>query len=142
VKTIQDIILLANTPRFTAGNDVMKTAVAEVCEEQQKRAVGQVKGLITTFTNVVDQQVASLRMIRENEKITKQNLDKLNTALEYFGETGNPFPFFYVSNNFHGMRHFAQSVGIPVPAADSEDAKVPDSFKPKAKTEESAKKSK
>lgn len=91
----------ASAPFLSQG--VMADAINAEREGQEKKALESAKRLIGGFSQSMQSAVAGLRRIRENEKVAEKTVKELDRAFRYFGETGNPLPFFKLTNIYGGV---------------------------------------
>lgn len=80
--------LLARNPD-TIGNAALQTALAAHRAEQSKKEADRALALVREAQVQIDSKVANVRAIRAREKVAKEELSKLNTALEAFVKDGN-----------------------------------------------------
>jgi len=116
------------------SNPMMQTAVAAVKLEKMERATRACGDIIKSGLSRLEDAVEHLRIVRKNEKAAKDNVTKIDRAMKFFGETGNPFPFFATqeTNLSHNelARSFCREAGLEVPEPDSDAWVIPADWTP------------
>jgi hypothetical protein len=129
--TIMDLISRAHkVGSIQVSNTVLQQAADELVKEKTAKVVQSVKGLLDRFDSVLQSSVAQLRQYRELEKKQNALVKGLDRAFRYFGETGNPLPFYKASGDIRSAQYFCQSIGVAVPEADDAAWVVPNDYVP------------
>lgn len=129
--TLQDLINDAQKEAVSLqiASGFVGEAAAEVAKDNHANAVNACKGLVQVATNTLKQNVAQLRVIREQEKTQAAKVKRLDKVTKYFAATGNPFPMFAeINGNKKGVssvRAFCETVGIAVPSDDAPAWDIP-----------------
>lgn len=128
--SLQDLINRANESKTTVENEVVKAAV----EQRKQDALNSIVSDCTFFLTQAEQQLKSdvklLRALRKRETVQKEHIKKLERALLYFGETGNPLPLSKIARiPFYDFLH---KLGISTDDLKDDDWKVPDDWQPAA----------
>ena len=132
-KTLTDLINTAGgNPSSTIiiTNPVLVEAAENLTKERQKKAVAACQGLLESFTGMLASSVQSLRQLRKEARQQEVNTKKLDRALRYFAETGNPLPVFDAQQNRYGGGEWCRRAGIAPPVKDDPAWTVPIDWKP------------
>lgn len=115
---------------FGNNSPIMQEAMKIAGEERQKKIVGRIAGYVSSFADHLQRQVKSVRDLRKQERELSAKIKKLDRALQFFHQEGNPLPFMKLMDDHANIRQFCLAADIEVPNDDSEAYKVPDSFNP------------
>lgn len=132
-KTWEDFVKGLNNSDATFTNPVIAEAQAQVMKENSDKMTGSAKSLLNLATNWIQSAVTELRNYRKLEADLKKKLEETNRALEYFGETGNPFPLYKATGTYAQAGSFCRTIGIDSPGEKDEVWNIPSSWKSKAK---------
>lgn len=94
-------------------------------EQATERLQEQLIGLIDVCETALGEGKVNLQRVRKQEKAAKADLQKVGDAVEYFKKSGNPLPFFRVTNDSYGAERFCTRIGVPVPEHDDKLWEVP-----------------
>jgi hypothetical protein len=113
----------------SSGVEFSEPAMAAALDERKKK---QAEQLTAACLAVVDEsletlksEVLSLRSIRADEKHQEKHVKLLDAAVRYFGQSGNPFPYFKAIGQDYRAADICARNGVDVPGKDSELWKVP-----------------
>lgn len=129
--TLQEMIDAAQKEAvgLTVASGFVSEAAEQVAKENHNNAVSACKELVQVATNNLKSAVGELRNLRNQEKEQAAKVKKMDRAVKFFADTGNPFPMFAVFNGHKKavspVRDFCYSVGIAVPADDSPAWDIP-----------------
>jgi Asp/Glu/hydantoin racemase len=115
---------------FTAP--ILQQAFEARAKERSEKLVKVAIGVTESVETLVAQSVNILRAARRQEKLAKENLDKMNLAAKYFAETGNPLPLFKLAGATELGRQYCRSVGADCPNYEDALWSVPEGFQPAA----------
>lgn len=135
MKTLSQLLaaaLLVRTNGYVVSNDIMAEAVNKEAEEKKERVIAHVRQYISLSTQTLKSNVDLLRAYRRQEKEQKEKVAKMDRAVRYFLETGNPLPYFFVTSSHRQAIYFCNEVGMEMPAWDEKtaDYQVPADWKP------------
>lgn len=126
--------LIAGSITLGHGIAVQPGIMAEALEAERKvaseKAKSTVQTLIRNFDTMLRGSVAKLRAAREVEAETSRVVKAQTLAFQFFGETGNPLPFFKATHQHYRADDFCDSIGITVPKADHAAWSIPAGWKP------------
>ena len=126
---LSDLIARANaTETLNVTNEILVEAAKAREAEVRANAVHATKGLLATFEQVMKNNVSHLRQLRAQEKHQTAVVKMLDRALHYFGDTGNPLPFFRACGV--PAHQFCCELGIATPAKDDPAWEVPADYTP------------
>ncbi|MCK9463622.1 MAG: hypothetical protein M0R80_28725 [Proteobacteria bacterium] len=131
--TLDDLIARSSVEQaspLTVEAEVLQEAAAELKADRRKRAVTACKGLIDSFTNILQASVKHLRQVREQEALEAKSVKAIGLALQYFGTTGNPLPFYKASGRTRDAAYWCENCGIPFPKDDDAAWLVPADWQP------------
>lgn len=127
---LSDLIRSANVLSGTVSSAILQKAVEQQNAAKEVTAVAVVGKLLTQFEAVVKDRVSTLQIARKAEKLAKKAVDDANRAWQYFGETGNPLPFYAATSKKHQAVGFCVELGIAVPADDDDAWTIPSDWTP------------
>lgn len=126
--------LIAGSITLGAGVAVQPGIMAEALEAERKaageKAKASVQTLIRSFDTTLRGSVAKLRAAREVEADAAKVVKSQTLAFQFFGETGNPLPFFKATGQTYRAEDFCTSIGIAVPKSDHAAWSIPAGWKP------------
>lgn len=128
---LSDLIARANTTEtLNVTNEILVEAAKAREDEVRAKAVQATKILLCAFEQVMKNNVNHLRELRRQEKAMNAVVKSLDRALHYFGDTGNPLPFFRACGM--SAHQFCNALGIATPAKDDPAWVVPADYTPSA----------
>lgn len=128
--SISDLIRNPVASGVQIQSSLLQAAMEKSIKERQDRALNAVAAVFEGFAATVESSVAHLREIRKMEKKQKDLVTELDRAFKFLCETGNPFPFYKLSNACsRSVKDFCTKAGIDMPEADNECWKVPEDWK-------------
>lgn len=113
---------------FANCKGVLADALAKVREQQKTKCLETVAGFLTQFVSLRDMGVNSLKELRRQEKRQREQNAKVDRALAYFVETGNPMPIARLCGLDHNIRLQLSRLDITV---DNDSLEVPADWQPK-----------
>ena len=135
--TVNDLVARSvSVPSANINSDVLKEALKRQQEKATERVVASVEGLISMFDGVFKSNVDHLRYLRKEERKAAKMVKEIGLAFKYFGETGNPLPFFKASGDTYGGTSWCGRAGIPVPPTTDPAWNVPEGWEPNEPTPE------
>ncbi len=125
--SLQDLIAQAHgTPEgFSVQSEPLKAAVADVIKAQNEKLKGIYASMLSSFSEGLDARVRTLRKTRAKEKEQAADLARFSRAFRYFADRDNPFPVYAVMDCRYRAESICESLGIPIPAEDSDAWQVP-----------------
>jgi hypothetical protein len=126
---LQQLIASALVSTLTVSNETVKAAVQKRREKAEEQAIVAVEGHLELMENSIRSYATQVRHYRKIMRDAKKKLTEVTRAAAYFGETGNPLPFFKITGNTRAIVKFCESCGIPAPENNSDAYKVPADFK-------------
>lgn len=126
---LQQLIASALVSTLAVSNETVKAAVQKRREKAEEQAIIAVEGHLELMENTIRSHAVQVRDSRKFMREAKKKLTEVTRAAAYFGETGNPLPFFKITNNTRAIVKFCDSCGIPAPDYNGDAYKVPADFK-------------
>lgn len=151
MKTLVDLVQGDLEVPFAKGP--LAEAINEVTEDQKKSQTKAIKNVLKTLVDVIKVGKINLKEARKKEKRLTKHMKRLEHAMLFFGETGNPLPALqvaFINEHPNRDRHhklcvqhwnvtseFCQYLGIDVPPADHDGWKIPNDWHPVGEKSES-----
>lgn len=102
-----------------AATPFTNAVLAEAFEKRQKARSEKLVTVAMEVTEKVETIIAgavtTLRNVRKQEKVAKENVENLNRAAKYFAATGNPLPFYNAAGRRHEAASYCAMVGAELP---------------------------
>jgi len=115
MSTLNELIQAAHGDgQLVFTNEMMAAAAARLMKERETKAVEVCQELIEQFNSHLVSSVRQLKAIREQELAQQKRVKALDRAFRFFGETGNPLPFYKELGNVPGGNEFAKKIGIKI----------------------------
>lgn len=113
MSTLNDLIgMTLNVSQVTFDDEMMQQAAEQLVREKRMKAVESCQVLIAEFNKTLEEQVEILRHLREKEHSQATHVKQTDRAFRFFGDTGNPLPFFAAQNKRADGEKWAKTLNI------------------------------
>lgn len=109
---------------FTFNNEAMAVAMKKAQEAKTVRAAEQSAALLGELDKHNNSLLASLRAVRKQERLAKEQLEKFKRAGQYFLDTGNFGPLYPFMR--HQVGSICCTLGVDLPTA--EEQVIPENY--------------
>ena len=111
------------------SNEAMKAAMDNLTEKRSKAMTEELVGMMNEAIKEARSFEVSAAQLEKEAATSRALANKVLRAVQYFGATGNPLPYFSSIGQRTEAAEWCKNHGLNVPNKDSDSWNVPEDFR-------------